>query len=592
MSWLQVQKGGQTYNLKVVGEGQGNSPLKVRRNGATYDVCLVEVDDPTASPVRVKTSAGIKAIQLQQPTQFSDDFDDNNMNPLYWQQLQAGTASCSESGQQLRVSTTSGQNWSQAGYVTTNSYNMANKKATVTVANQNGVTEMELLILPNKVTNSDPAGQPNWYRIIRNNSGTIIVQRNLNGNIANLTDALASIPTALSIAVQYGQISFYIGGMLIYTDAYQLATYDCYVYAVTSSNQTATGAFDNFSIVTIQQPPTQISDNFNDNNMNTSYWQQVQAGSASCSESLQQLQVSTTGGQGWVQAGYVTTNSYNMGNKTATVTVANQNGVTEMELLILPNKVTNSDPAGQPNWYRIIHTSSNMIEVQRYLNYNLANLNSIYASTPITLAIRVQNSQIKFYIGGTLICTDTYQLATYDCYVYVVTSSNATGTGAFDNFSIASIDPQQYTITASAGTGGSINPSGTTTVNQGANQPYTITPNTGFQISNVTVDGTSQGAITSYTFTNIQANHTIQATFQPLPTVRVITASAGTGGTISPSGTTLVNQGGSQTYTITPNEGYSIYTVLVNNQGQGPISTYTFTNVQASQTIRATFQQN
>jgi hypothetical protein len=222
-----------------------------------------------------------------------------------------------------------------------------------------------------------------------------------------------------------------------------------------------------------------------------------------------------------------------MANKKATVTVANQNGVTEMELLILPNKVTNSDPAGQPNWYRIIRNNSGTIIVQRNLNGNIANLTDALASIPTALSIAVQYGQISFYIGGMLIYTDAYQLATYDCYVYAVTSSNQTATGAFDNFSIASIDPQQYTITASAGTGGSINPSGTTTVNQGANQPYTITPNTGFQISNVTVDGTSQGAITSYTFTNIQANHTIQATFQPLPTVRVITASAGTGGTIS-----------------------------------------------------------
>jgi hypothetical protein len=64
MSWLQVRKGGQTYNLKVVGEGQGNSPLKVRRNSVTYDVCLVDPGDSTASPVRVKTSTGVKAIQL------------------------------------------------------------------------------------------------------------------------------------------------------------------------------------------------------------------------------------------------------------------------------------------------------------------------------------------------------------------------------------------------------------------------------------------------------------------------------------------------------------------------------------------------
>jgi hypothetical protein len=111
----------------------------------------------------------------------------------------------------------------------------------------------------------------------------------------------------------------------------------------------------------------------------------------------------------------------------------------------------------------------------------------------------------------------------------------------------------------------------------------------GYTIANVWVDSSAQGAISSYTFSNVQADHMIVVNFNA---IYALTSAAGTGGTISPSGTTLVNQGGSQTYTITPNEGYSIYTVLVNNQGQGPISTYTFTNVQASQTIRATFQQN
>jgi hypothetical protein len=70
-----------------------------------------------------------------------------------------------------------------------------------------------------------------------------------------------------------------------------------------------------------------------------------------------------------------------------------------------------------------------------------------------------------------------------------------------------------YTITASAGSNGSISPSGTVTVNSGSSQSFTITPSSGFVVSSVTVDGANQGAITTYTFTNVQANHTISATF-------------------------------------------------------------------------------
>ena len=74
--------------------------------------------------------------------------------------------------------------------------------------------------------------------------------------------------------------------------------------------------------------------------------------------------------------------------------------------------------------------------------------------------------------------------------------------------------PVQHTITAGAGEGGTINPSGEVVVNEGANQTFSITANEGYQISDVAVDNTSVGAVSSYTFTNVTANHTIHATFE------------------------------------------------------------------------------
>ncbi len=70
-----------------------------------------------------------------------------------------------------------------------------------------------------------------------------------------------------------------------------------------------------------------------------------------------------------------------------------------------------------------------------------------------------------------------------------------------------------YTITALAGTGGSISPAGAVSVASGSNQTFTITPDSGYAISQVLVDGVNQGAISSYTFTNVAASHTISATF-------------------------------------------------------------------------------
>lgn len=71
-----------------------------------------------------------------------------------------------------------------------------------------------------------------------------------------------------------------------------------------------------------------------------------------------------------------------------------------------------------------------------------------------------------------------------------------------------------------------------------------------------------------------------------------ITASAGANGSVSPNGVTPVAAGGTQTYTITPATCYSIEDVVVNGVSVGAVSTYTFINVTANQTISATFILN
>jgi len=68
-----------------------------------------------------------------------------------------------------------------------------------------------------------------------------------------------------------------------------------------------------------------------------------------------------------------------------------------------------------------------------------------------------------------------------------------------------------------------------------------------------------------------------------------ITASAGTGGAISPSGAVSVSSGGSQTFTITPDVGYAISAVTVDGASVGAVASYPFTNVTAAHTISATF---
>ncbi|MGI5822278.1 MAG: T9SS type A sorting domain-containing protein, partial [Bacteroidales bacterium] len=69
-----------------------------------------------------------------------------------------------------------------------------------------------------------------------------------------------------------------------------------------------------------------------------------------------------------------------------------------------------------------------------------------------------------------------------------------------------------------------------------------------------------------------------------------ITATAGPNGTITPSGVVTVNEGGSQTFTFAPADGYQIHTVLVDNVAQTPVPTsYTFENIQGNHTIHVDF---
>lgn len=68
-----------------------------------------------------------------------------------------------------------------------------------------------------------------------------------------------------------------------------------------------------------------------------------------------------------------------------------------------------------------------------------------------------------------------------------------------------------------------------------------------------------------------------------------IAASAGPGGTISPDGTQFTYPGSGYTYTITPDVGFKILDVTVDGVSQGDISTYSFTNIQGSHEISATF---
>jgi hypothetical protein len=116
-------------------------------------------------------------------------------------------------------------------------------------------------------------------------------------------------------------------------------------------------------------------------------------------------------------------------------------------------------------------------------------------------------------------------------------------------------------INAGAGAGGSISPSGLVPVTYGQKtMTFTFTPNQGYHVSNVIVDGAGLGPMPGFTFKSIKAAHSIIATFSD---VYPALATASAGGSISPSGVTMIEQGTKQMFTLTPQDGYKIVNVRV-----------------------------
>ena len=87
------------------------------------------------------------------------------------------------------------------------------------------------------------------------------------------------------------------------------------------------------------------------------------------------------------------------------------------------------------------------------------------------------------------------------------------------------------------------------------------------QILNITVDGVE---VSKYT----------------------ISASAGEGGSITPSGESTVIRDMDASYTVTPDNGYVIEDVKVDGKSVGAVSSYTFSKVRAGHTISATFKKS
>ena len=70
-----------------------------------------------------------------------------------------------------------------------------------------------------------------------------------------------------------------------------------------------------------------------------------------------------------------------------------------------------------------------------------------------------------------------------------------------------------------------------------------------------------------------------------------IKATAGAGGSISPSGNVSVREGRDQTFTITPDKSYAVSNVKIDGKSIGAVKSYTFENVRRPHTIEVIFMK-
>ncbi len=207
-----------------------------------------------------------------------------------------------------------------------------------------------------------------------------------------------------------------------------------------------------------------------------------------------------------------------------------------------------------------------------YYSPNIAGINT-YANTPPTLGSMVFMSEVYSSAELNVPCS------TSNAY------GSASGWSNFDNLQ----ERFDYTLNVSAEN----EQQGTASVTQ---QPscsdnsgvITATPATGYRFLQWS-DGNTENPRIVVVTSDVTYTAGFKATY-------IITASAGNGGTISPSGDVTVDEGESQTFTIEAEECYSLASVLVDDVDVTDAvvaadGVYTFENVTAGHTIAATFEQ-
>jgi hypothetical protein len=353
---------------------------------------------------------------------WNDNFNDNSMDTSKWEKLQVNGATASETTGQLAVTVPSGSGWAQAGYVTKYAYNVKDCKTTIKVSDFGDLDEMVLQICTTKTTSSDPINQNNWYRILKTRyDSRVLVQSRVNGGSVTTNTYMnwAGATGELSIDICDGAIAFCENGNMRYSEPYALSSYDCYIYAFTSTNRSrssGTDKFDNFALA-----PTPSFWDYFDDASNYYSW-------------------TADSGSWQVTSGQLRSTAYNSHIHVNTAFAANRLVKTDIQTLTHTGDPWNvpwlfaKEQDGNNNVYALIHTNGNVelsmwYQGQKTILYIASSSLNPYTTHVLTVSIIGTNA--KVWVDGTkYIDVTNNNLANIAGYVGLYTPSSK---GAFDN---------------------------------------------------------------------------------------------------------------------------------------------------------------
>ena len=231
-------------------------------------------------------------------------------------------------------------------------------------------------------------------------------------------------------------------------------------------------------------PSVIISDDFNDNSINTGLWDKVEYNGASVAERNQRLEMTCPVGESG--SGLVTKNTYTMDNVEISV-LAHNTEISSIMLEICTTKTTNSNPYNESNWYGVFlfhHNGIDRFYAQKKVGGTVTTLYyGSWLSSQEIIKLRIENGVVKFYEQNTLRASTTWELPSQNCYIYIhgrSGSSSYTGTDWADNFVVSSLVVEETPISAKALYNALISNVNVVVTNED------VTPNSGFVGDSVT----------------------------------------------------------------------------------------------------------